>query len=44
MNTEYFSGGTQRVQHSEKYIQAIEEEEIFNQNKLDEQRAAQYIR
>ena len=36
MTSEYFSGGTQRVQHQEKYLQAIEKEEILNQNKLDE--------
>ena len=30
MSSDYFSGGTSRVQHNEKYLQAIEKEEILS--------------
>lgn len=45
INSDYFSAGTStRVQHSEKYMQALEREELLSSSKLDEQRAAQYVR
>ena len=41
INSDYFSAGTStRVQHSEKYMQALEREELLSASKLDEQRAA----
>lgn len=42
-NSDYFNT-TKRVQHDEKYIQALELEDLMSQTKLDEQRAASYIR
>jgi len=44
MNADYFAGGTSRVQHNEKYIQAVEKEELLSQVRMDEQRAMQYLR
>ena len=45
INNDYFSAGSStRVQHNEKYMQALEREEILSHSKVDEQRAAQYVR
>mmetsp|Transcript_19360 Transcript_19360/g.29680 ORF Transcript_19360/g.29680 Transcript_19360/m.29680 type:complete len:158 (-) Transcript_19360:576-1049(-) len=44
MNTDYFGGGTSRVQHNEKYMKAVEREDLLSQTKLDEQRALQYLK
>jgi hypothetical protein len=44
VSSDYFTAGSSRVQHSEKYQQALEREEILSHTKLDNQRAAQYVR
>ena len=45
VNSDYFSApNSTRVQHNEKYMAALEREEILASTKLDEQRAAQYVR
>ena len=45
LSSDYFSGGsTARVQHNEKYMQALEREELLAHQNLDQERALQAIR
>ena len=45
LNSDYFSGGsTARVQHNEKYMQALEREELVSHQSLDRERALEAIK
>ena len=45
VNSDYFDANSSlNVQHNEDYNSALEREEILCSTKLDEQRAAQYVR